>query len=77
MRKKYPQFDLNGERNIWIVKPARLSRGRGIEVFKSLIEIEDHVKGKETQWVVQKYMENPLIMMERKVKPILHNKGIK
>jgi len=67
MKAKYPQYGLNGEKNIWIVKPAGLSRGRGIQCFRNLIEIQDYVKGKEAQWVVQKYMENPLIVHKRKV----------
>jgi len=66
LKGKYPQYGLNGEKNIWIVKPAGLSRGRGISCFKNLIEIQDYVKGKESQWIVQKYMENPLIIHKRK-----------
>ena len=34
LKKKYPQFNLNGEKNIWIIKPAGLSRGRGIVLYK-------------------------------------------
>eukprot|EP01016_Furgasonia_blochmanni_P013144 TRINITY_DN16657_c0_g1_i1.p1 TRINITY_DN16657_c0_g1~~TRINITY_DN16657_c0_g1_i1.p1 ORF type:complete len:272 (+),score=56.10 TRINITY_DN16657_c0_g1_i1:63-878(+) len=53
-------------RNVWIVKPAALSRGRGIACFNTLTEILDYVKGKEMQWVIQKYLENPLIIKNRK-----------
>jgi len=67
LKAKYPQYGLNGEKNIWIVKPAGLSRGRGISCFRNLVEIQDYVKGKESQWVVQKYLENPLIVHKRKV----------
>jgi len=66
LKAKYPQYGLNGEKNIWIVKPAGLSRGRGISCFRNLVEIQDYVKGKESQWVVQKYLENPLIVHKRK-----------
>ncbi|KRX01880.1 hypothetical protein PPERSA_05719 [Pseudocohnilembus persalinus] len=66
LKQQYPQFGINGENNIWILKPARMSRGRGITCFNSLIEIQDHVKAKEQQWVIQKYIENPLIIMKRK-----------
>ncbi len=62
MEKKFPQFRLNGVRNMWMLKPAGLSRGRGIQVFNSLNEILNYTKNKDHQWVVQKYMEDPLII---------------
>ncbi|EQC33446.1 hypothetical protein SDRG_08960 [Saprolegnia diclina VS20] len=66
-----PQFHLNGAdcKNVWIVKPAGMSRGRGIRVFNQLHEllayadVENH---KECQWIVQKYIENPLLVCNRK-----------
>ncbi|OQS01270.1 tubulin-tyrosine ligase family [Achlya hypogyna] len=66
-----PQFHLNGVdcKNVWIVKPAGMSRGRGIRVFNQLAEllayadVENH---KECQWIVQKYIENPLLVCNRK-----------
>jgi len=70
LKVKYPQYGLNGEKNIWIVKPAGLSRGRGISCFRNLVEIQDYVKGKESQWIVQKYLENPLIIHKRKVRTL-------
>ena len=30
LKQKSPQFNMDGERNIWIMKPAGSSRGRGI-----------------------------------------------
>lgn len=75
-----PQFHINGgsealfdakkpasapSQNVWIVKPAGLSRGRGIRVFNDLdallgyADVENH---KECQWVAQKYIENPLLV---------------
>ena len=67
LSEKFPQFTMNGTKNIWIVKPAGLSRGRGIATYNNLVEILDHVDSKESQWVVQKYIENPLLMKNRKV----------
>ncbi|KAL4504141.1 hypothetical protein ABPG72_020979 [Tetrahymena utriculariae] len=64
--EKDPQHHLNGYRNIWIVKPNFLSRGRGIKCFNSLDKIMDYVVGKETQFVVQKYIENPLLINNKK-----------
>lgn len=61
-----PQIDLNGYHNIWIVKPNYLSRGRGIRCFNNLFDIVDYCYGKDIQYVAQKYIENPLLVYERK-----------
>ncbi|KAJ0412304.1 hypothetical protein ATCC90586_009494 [Pythium insidiosum] len=56
-------------RNVWIVKPAGMSRGRGIRVFNrldALLEYADVANHKECQWVAQKYIENPLLICRRK-----------
>ena len=37
LKQQYPQTGLNGEKNIWIIKPAQSSRGRGIVLMKSLV----------------------------------------
>jgi tubulin monoglycylase TTLL3/8 len=65
MKERDPQYDLNGHNNIWIVKPAGLSRGRGIEVFDTLVEIIDNCY-REGHWVAMKYIENPMIIQNRK-----------
>ena len=67
LENKFPQFALNGHRNMWIIKPAGKSRGRGIHVFNSLNDILDYTKGKDKDWVAQKYIENSLIISNRKV----------
>ncbi|TMW58367.1 hypothetical protein Poli38472_009926 [Pythium oligandrum] len=81
LAKVCPQFHLNGggdlqstdpenkSRNVWIVKPAGMSRGRGIRVFnnlEALLEYADVENHKECQWVAQKYIENPLLICKRK-----------
>jgi tubulin monoglycylase TTLL3/8 len=43
-----------------------LSRGRGIRCLSNLTDILDGCLGKEIQYVVQKYIENPLIINKRK-----------
>ncbi|CAN0079058.1 unnamed protein product, partial [Sphacelaria rigidula] len=72
MKSCGPQFDLNGDfcQNMWIVKPAAKSRGRGIECFTNLSKLLSYTESKQpqavSQWVVHKYMENPLIIARRK-----------
>jgi tubulin monoglycylase TTLL3/8 len=65
LKAKFPQFTLNGERNAWIVKPASLSRGRGISCHCDLDSILQTV-GNEGLWVAQKYIENPLTLLRKK-----------
>lgn len=64
---------MNGKNNIWIVKPVRtsiarldLSRGRGIKCAVKLSEILDCTLNKTSQFVVQKYIENPLLIRNKK-----------
>ena len=56
--------------NLWIVKPAGKSRGRGIATFNNIPKLLDYVDasagGNVANWVVQKYMENPLTIAGRK-----------
>lgn len=68
-------------RNIWILKPDHSWAGRGIEVFDSSADIASHLDavfaaGKvidarktvaaDSSWVVQKYVERPLLLNGRK-----------
>jgi len=53
--------------NMWIVKPGSNSNcGCGIEVCDSVEEVQNIVESKNRSWIVQKYMEMPLLIHKRK-----------
>ncbi|GIL77160.1 hypothetical protein Vretimale_3168 [Volvox reticuliferus] len=65
------QTHISGTNNIWIVKPAGKSRGRGIRLFNDPDTMLSYVRGEEAQglesrWIAQKYVERPLIISRRK-----------
>lgn len=60
---------MNGFRNVWIAKPnctyddnIVMSRGRGIRCFNNLYSITDYCLGGTGQFVIQKYIEHPLVI---------------
>jgi tubulin monoglycylase TTLL3/8 len=59
IRKFWPQMDLDGMNNVWIVKPSAQSRGRGIRLINKLDMVMEKVNPaamKESRYVVQKYI---------------------
>jgi hypothetical protein len=57
---------LDAGKNLWIVKPTHANRGTGIRMFRSLAAIQAHLAEKGGTMVVQKYVECPLLLMNRK-----------
>ena len=66
LKKYLPQFSLNGYHNIWIIKPSNLSRGRSIQCINSLNQINNISSNINNYFVIQKYIENPMIIYKRK-----------
>lgn len=54
--------------NVWLVKPAAMNQGRGIEIFHSYSEIVKFIgiQPAYSYWVIQKYLEKPLLYKQRK-----------
>ncbi|XP_041972719.1 tubulin glycylase 3A-like isoform X2 [Aricia agestis] len=60
----WPQMDIDGVYNIWIVKPGNKCRGKGIYLMNNIKDIVSliNVPAQKSRYVVQKYIENPLII---------------
>ncbi|EDW78060.1 uncharacterized protein Dwil_GK24216 [Drosophila willistoni] len=69
MKIHWPQYSLDGYQNLWIVKPANKCRGRGILLMDNLKKILGVVNpsiASKSRYVVQKYIERPLILFQTK-----------
>lgn len=55
----WSQLPLDGVNNLWILKPAAKSRGRGILILKNLEDILykiSSLQSKDSRYVAQKYI---------------------
>lgn len=56
----------NAESEMWVLKPGKNSnRGKNITIFKNIMDVQDFILEQEPgdqNWVVQKYIENPLLI---------------
>lgn len=56
------QYNLNGTRNVWILKPNHLCCGSGISISHNLKEILQRVEAKPRDYfIVQKYIGGKLL----------------
>lgn len=66
IKEKLPQKHCR--RNIWLIKPANENQGKGIKILDDLNQIIRFLESslQFSYWVIQKYIEKPLLFKNRK-----------
>ncbi|KAF5269168.1 hypothetical protein FQR65_LT02468 [Abscondita terminalis] len=65
LKKYMPMIDVDGIKNIWILKPGNKCRGRGIQLVKNIEDVTK-IMNLKLKYVVQKYIERPLLIYKTK-----------
>lgn len=60
------QFSLNGVHGFWILKEPSLNCGRGVRCFSELLPLLQEAERADWNVIVQKYVERPLLVANRK-----------
>jgi len=69
--------DFKIDKGMWIVKPSNLRRGEEIKIYDNLEDItefieKNHIKSKSKEFIIQKYISNPLLYKGRKFDVRIH-----
>ena len=65
--KKYEDHQNDTEKNLWIIKPGEnTNRGNGIFIAESISEIDKAISNVNHTYIIQKYIERPLLFQKRK-----------
>jgi tubulin--tyrosine ligase len=66
-RQAFDALDSEAGQRTWLTKPGEWSnRGCGIKIFNDADEVAQRVDTKKKVWVIQKYIERPLLIHKRK-----------
>eukprot|EP00933_Yihiella_yeosuensis_P050700 TRINITY_DN48498_c0_g1_i1.p1 TRINITY_DN48498_c0_g1~~TRINITY_DN48498_c0_g1_i1.p1 ORF type:complete len:775 (-),score=100.73 TRINITY_DN48498_c0_g1_i1:113-2227(-) len=65
--RTYNEISETHGQQVWLIKPGeRANQGRGISICDSAEEVAEKIEADHRVWVVQKYMEMPLLIHKRK-----------